>query len=481
MGRMFAAAALAAGLIAAPGFFTLAQAEGPCDGKTCPSVWLSYDAATKSKIFAFAEDYKGFMGKARTEALSVKETIRLAEAQGFKPWHEHAALSAGQKYYVVNRGRAIVLFVVGKTPMAKGFRISASHVDSPRLELKARPIIEGEGLALFKTQPHGGILNFEWGNTPLALVGHIDRKDGKRIEVEVGLKPNDPIFMIPQLAPHVDVDLRNRTQRDVLQGEELNPIIGSTPASATDGVKAEVLNYLKSTYGADYQDLVSAELYLVPAVQPRDVGFDKAMMAMNGQDDRFGAYASIRALFELKAPEKTAMVILADNEETGDNNNTGAASNFYPDLLTQLLEAQAGKSYSETLRAKAFHASVVLSTDVNDAVNPIWPSAWEGNNAPRVNQGVNLKLYGNGYNANSEITAWLRKALDENKVKWQTASYKVGKGGGGTLGREFSKMNMDVIDIGAPVLSIHHTYDLSSKADLWELYKADVAFFTAGE
>ncbi|MGZ8363270.1 MAG: hypothetical protein ACXW3D_05310 [Caulobacteraceae bacterium] len=456
-----------------------ASAEPPCDKGNCPSGWLGFDAAARDRAFAFAEDYKGFMAEARTELSTVRETVELARRAGFKPWKPGEPLTPGSRWYHVNRDRALALIVVGERPMTEGMRIAAAHIDSPRLELKARPLYEADGFALFQTTFHGGILNYQWGNTPLALVGRISKKDGTSQDISVGLKPGDPVFMIAGLSPHVDADLRERKNREVLAAEELDPIVGSMPRDATDGVKAQVTDYLRQTYGMGLDDFTSAELSLVPANAPRDVGFDRAMMTMYGQDDRFGAYAMIRAALDLKRPARTSIVFLADNEEAGNINNTGAGSDYLTDLIGELVFVQIGADYREPHLKRALAASKVLSVDVNDAVNPQWPSAWEGGNAPRVGQGVNIKAYGQGNNASTEYAAWLRRVFDEAGVKWQTATYKVGRAGGGTLGGELSRRNMDVIDVGAPVLSIHNVYDLSSKADLWQLYKANGAFFAA--
>jgi len=456
-----------------------AAATPPCEKRPCPSTWLSLSPGDRTAAFKLAEDYKDFMGAARTELTTVRESLDRARKAGFREWTPDAKLSPSSRWYKNNRDRSLTLFVIGTQPMAEGFRIAASHIDSPRLDLKARPLYEKQGFALFQTNTHGNLLNYQWANIPLALVGRISRKDGTSIDLSVGLKPEDPVFMIAGLSPHVDIDLRNRTNRDVIAAEELDPIVGSMPKSATEGVFAQVADYLRQTYAVSIDDLVSAELALVPATAPRDIGFDRAMMTMYGQDDRFGAYASLRALLEIERPKITSVLLLADNEETGNNNNTGAASDSLANLLGELLYAELGAQYRPPHLSRAFERTRVLSTDVNDAVNPTWPSAWEEGNAPQVGQGVNIKVYGQGNNATSEYAAWVRRILDDAGIPWQTATYKVGRAGGGTLGGALSRRDMDVIDIGAPVMSIHNTHDLSSKVDLWSLYNANKAFFTA--
>jgi aspartyl aminopeptidase len=369
--------------------------------------------------------------------------------------------------------------VIGSEPLANGARVVAAHVDSPHLELKARPLYEAEGFAMLQTTYHGGIINYQWGNTPLALVGRLTRKDGSSLDLSVGLAPNDPVFMIAGLSPQVDAEMRERKNRDVLQAEELDPIAGSLPKSATEGVRSQVMDYLRAAFGVGLDDFVSASLSLVPAAAPRDLGFDRAMMTMYGQDDRLGAYAAVHALLETHAVKQTALVLLANNEEEGNVNNTGAASDFLIDLLGDLIYTQVGQEYREPLLKRSLRQTHVLSVDMNDAINPIWPSAWEPTNAPRIGQGVNIKIYGHGTNATPEYSAWLRRAFDDAGVHWQTATYKVGKAAGGTLGGELSRHNMDVIDVGAPVLSIHHIYDLSSKIDVWWLCQGVSAFYAA--
>jgi aspartyl aminopeptidase len=458
---------------------TPAAAVPPCEKRPCPSNWLSLSPKDHETVFAFAEDYKDFMGAARTELTTVRASLDRARKAGFREWSPDAKLIPGSRWYRNNRDRSLVLFVIGTQPMAQGFRIAASHIDSPRLDLKARPLYEKQGFALFQTNTHGNLLNYQWGNIPLALVGRISRKDGTSIDLSIGLKPDEPVFMIAGLSPHVDADLRDRTNRDVLAAEELDPIVGSMPKDADDGPFAKVAEYLRETYAVSIDDLVSAELALVPASAPRDVGFDRAMMTMYGQDDRLGAYASLRALADIERPKITSVLLLADNEETGNNNNTGAASDNLVNLLGELLYAELGDRYRPPHLSRALERTKVLSTDVNDAVNPTWPGAWEEGNAPHVGEGVNIKVYGQGNNATSEYAAWVRRILDDAGIHWQTATYKVGRASGGTLGGALSRRDMDVIDIGAPVLSIHNSQDLSSKIDLWSLYNANRAFFTA--
>jgi aspartyl aminopeptidase len=439
------------------------------------SAWATLSTNERSDVMAFAEQYKEFMSRAKTELSFVNEAIRIARTAGFRELGANSNLSAGSRYYDVNRDRTITLIVVGEKPFTDGFRVVGAHVDSPRIELKGRPLYEMEGFALFQTYVHGGIKNYQWVNLPLALVGHIDKKDGTRVNVSVGLDEKDPVFIIPDLSPHVDHDYRERLNRDVIMGEELDPVIGSI-ADENNSVSAAVLAFLSAEYGIEEDDLVSAELVLVPAMAPRDVGFDRSLMAVYGQDDKLSSYTALRAIIEQKTPEFTSLAFLVDNEEVGNVNNTGASSTYLVDLMSELIFRQRGDAYSDVDLRRALRVTKVVSSDVNPGIHPLYPTVWEAGNAPRLGHGVNLKLYGGGFNANSEFIAWNRAYLDAAGVAWQTATYK-GRASGGTIGSSLSKDNMEVIDYGIPLLSIHSTYSLSSKVDVHMLFRAMVAFY----
>jgi len=437
--------------------------------------WLGLSATQQRAVLSFAEDYKEFMGVAKTEISFVSEAVKLARAAGFSPLSEKSVLKPGKRFYDINRDRTITLMVIGQQSFMQGFRVIGAHIDSPRLELKGRPLYESEGFALFQTYRHGGIKNYQWVNLPLALVGHVDKKDGSRVMISVGLDADDPVFIIPDLSPHVDQDFRERVNRDVIAGEELDPIIASLPGMESS-VSDEVMAYLKAEYGIEKQDLVSAELALIPAMAPRDVGFDRSLMAIYGQDDKLSSYAALRALFDQKIPQHTAMAFLVDNEEVGNVNNTGAKSTYLVDLMSELIYRERGERYSDHDLRQALRNTKVVSADVNPGVHPTWPEVWEAGNAPRLGYGINIKLYGGGFNANSEYIAWSRAYLDASDIAWQTATYK-GRASGGTIGSSLSKDNMEVIDYGVPVLSIHSTYAVSAKVDVHMLYRAMAAFY----
>jgi aspartyl aminopeptidase len=476
--RIVAGPLLALSLIS--GSPSQAAPEG-CPQGSCQNAWLDFSESEKRRALRFANDYKAFLNAARSELTTVVEAKKLAESKGFRTLPPAHRLAAGEQYYDVNRDRAMVLILGGRRPIAEGVRIMAAHIDSPRLELKARPIYDKETFAQLQTRFHGGIKTYQWVNIPLALIGRVDKKDGKTLNISIGLKAGEPVLIIPDLSPHVDIELRERKGRGVVLHEELDPVAGLWPKSARENTAAALAEILDQQYGVKPQDLVSAELDLVPAMAPRDAGLDASMIAAYGQDDRLGAFAALRALLDSKTPEFTTLVFLADNEESSNNNNTGAGSTYLVDLIENLLYGQVGTNYRSPMLKSALRESRVISVDVSPGINPIWPNAWEAGNAPRLGFGVMIKLYGRGFDANSEYIAWSRDYLDKAKIAWQTTTFKVGRARGGTLGRELSRHNMDVIDIGVPVLSIHTPYALSAKSDVYLLYRAASAFITAAQ
>ena len=451
-----------------------------CPQGSCRNVWLDFSDSEKRQVLRFADEYKVFLSAARSELTTVEEAIKLAQGKGFRALPSGHRLAAGERFYDVNRDRAMVLILGGRRPISDGVRIMAAHIDSPRLELKARPVYEKELFAQLQTRYHGGIKTYQWTNIPLAMIGRVDRKDGRTLRISVGLKAGEPVLVIPDLSPHVDIDLRERKGREVLLHEELDPIAGLWPKNTRENTAAAVIEILDQQYGIKPQDLVSAELDLVPAMAPRDAGLDGSMVAAYGQDDRLSAFAALRAILDSDVPEFTTLVFLADNEESGNNNNTGAGSSYLVDLIESLLYGQTGASYRSPMLKAALRKSRAISMDVSPGINPIWPDAWEIGNAPRLGFGIEIKLYGRGFDANSEYIAWTRAYLDKAKIAWQTTTFKVGRAGGGTLGKELSRHNIDVIDIGVPVLSIHTPFALSAKSDVYLLYRTARAFISTG-
>lgn len=443
----------------------------------CKSAWIDLSDEERATVFDFAEDYKAFMDKARSELTFVTEAIKIAEANGFSELRDDSPMTPGAKYYDNNRDRAISLIVIGSEDFSEGLHVIGSHIDSPRLELKNIPLYEKGEFALFQTNYHGGIKKHQWTNIPLALIGRVDKKDGTTVQINIGMDEGDPIFMIPEVSPHTDRGYTNKQVSALITAEELDPIIAHIPDGEGGDVSGQVEKYLKTTYGISRGDLVSAELLLVPAMKSRDMGFDRALIAAYGQDDRLASYTNVRAILDIGTPTNTAIAHLVDNEEVGNVNNTGAKSQYFSNLISRLIEAKMGDDMRESYVRRALSNSRMISIDVNPGINPMRPNAWEPLNGPRLGYGVNLKLYGRGFNANSEYIAYIRKVLDDNDIPWQTATYKVGVGGGGTIGGEFSRQDMTVIDFGVPVLSIHTPYAVSAKIDVYNLYRACNAFF----
>jgi len=449
-------------------------------GQSTESTWMWLSDEEKSKVFIFAEEYMQFISKARTELSTVREVLRLAEQEGFRQWEYGGNWQPGMKFYAVNRGRMLCLVVVGTAPLHEGIHIVGSHIDSPRLELKANPLYEREGMALFQTNYHGGIKQYQWVNIPLALEGRIDLISGEMVWLSLGINRNDPIFIIPDLAPHVDREYRSRSAGEALKYEELDPISGSIPIENAS-VKHAVLSYLKETYNITSDDFVSAELSVVPAMEPRDLGFDRGLIAAYGQDDNLCTYAAVRASFSVNHPRYTTVTYLTDNEESGSNNNTGAQSDFLRALIGEMAEAEHRQGFSENKVRLILRVAEIISADVTTGINPQFPGVQEKENAGKLGYGVVIKRFGRGNDPNSEFTAKIRRIFERGNIPWHTHTYKVGVGGGGTIGAYLSRENMDVIDIGVPVLSMHSPYEIASKVDIYNLYRAFEAFYSYEE
>jgi len=442
------------------------------------SAWLTITPEQKTQTLEFAAPYKDYLRHAKSASLSESELIRLAHGAGFDDFTSPAQVKPGARLILNNRGRAVLFAVIGTDPIQSGSRMVAAHQDSPHINLKARPVVNAPGsVALLKTIPYGGLKRYQWANLPMALVGRIDTLDGRRIEVNIGFAPGDPVFVIPDAAPHSDRLLRTRTYTEVFSGEEMNPVAGSIPGTDSSVADA-VMAALRERFKIRDEDLVAAELELVPATQPADVGIDAGLIGSWGQDDKLSAYASTRALLDLKSsPRKTAFAYITNFEEVGSVNDTGADSQFLDTAFTALIDAQARPATALDVR-QALARAEVLSADTNDGVNPIFPQNSENSNAAVVGFGVTIKKYGAGFDPNSEFTARVLHLLDANQIAWQTQTPRVDVGGGGTIGGFLSMRDMEVLDVGIPLLSMHSTYEMSSKVDLWSYYRFMLAFYT---
>ena len=441
------------------------------------SAWVTLKPAERGQVSDFAEDYKSYLNVARTAERSTREMIRRAKVAGFSEFTDATQVKPGARLIIPDRSRALILAVIGSGPIVEGSRVVGTHHDSPHIDLKARPIYPASGFALFKTIYYGGIKKYQWANIPLALVGRIDTTDGRTVDVTVGLSPGDPVFVIPDNAPHSDSELRSRSYSNVLQGEELDPVAGSIPGEK-DSVAEQVVKLLTATYKIREEDLVSAELALVPASHPADVGLDHGLVGAYGQDDRLSSFCAVRALEDLKGiPPHTALAYLSNFEEEGSVNNTGAGSQFLNSTFAQLVSAQRGSAYNDLDLRRALHNSQVISADTNDGINPIFPGTQEPSNDARLGYGVAIKLYGGGFDAPSEYIARIRALMDRNNIPWQTQTPKVDVGGGGTIGFFMSREDMEVIDMGVPLLSMHAPFEMSSKVDVWNFYRTMSAFY----
>jgi aspartyl aminopeptidase len=444
------------------------------------NIWKTISASERREVMDLAERFKKLISAARSELMMVRETIRFAESRGFRLWDPEQRNSPrpGARYYAVNRDRTVLLWVVGQKPLSAGMRLINSHIDSPRLELKPHPLKVRTNTVTLDTFVHGFIRTYQWVNIPLALTGRVDLKDGNTVWLEVGLTPSDPVLFIPDLAPHVDRDLRSRTRSEVIKIEELEPLLTTTPPSEQsdlEGVIEQAEHMIRSQYGIEPDDWMSADIQIVPAAEPRDVGIDRAAFAAYGLDDRLTGIINLYALDNVKSPAHTAMAYLVADEEVGSEWNVSASSEWFRKVISEMIRAEAG-SVTELDVMTTFGNTEMITADTTSATNPIWPEPQSKGNASILHHGLVIKLYGPGRSPNSEFVARLRKLLDDANIPWHTHTYQAGYGGG-TIARYFGAMNMEVTDWGIGIWSAHGPLEVASKADLWALWKGFIAFF----
>lgn len=437
------------------------------------------------KVQEFCEPYKKFMDDAKIENEAVAVTIELLEKKGYKPFEAGKKYQPGEKFYSNNRGRALIFGTMGSRPIEKGVKILASHIDSPRLDLKQRPVYESEELALFKTHYYGGVRKYQWAARPLALHGDVYKKDGSVVHVTIGEDENDPVFMVSDLLPHLAKDQNARTLKDGLKGEEMNVIIGSQmfkDDKASEKVKLNVLNILFEKYGIIEGDFLSAELTMVPAGKSKDVGLDRGLVGAYGHDDRVCAYTSLMAELDYteEAPEWTSVVVFADKEEVGSDSNTGLHSAFLEYFIADL-----AAPYGVPVRT-VLSNSKCLSADVSAAFDPTFPEVFERRNSSFLNYGVCIVKYtgsggkGGTNDCYAKFAGDVRRVMDNAGVIWQTGELgKVDQGGGGTVAKFVAALNVDVIDIGVPVMAMHSPFELVAKTDVYMTYRAFYEFLKA--
>jgi aspartyl aminopeptidase len=450
--------------------------------------WEKLSAAKEKKVFSFCEEYKDFLDTVKTEREAVLTIISMASREGFKPLDKVKTIKPGARVYIQNRNKSIALAIIGTEPIESGLNIIASHIDAPRLDLKQNPLYENSEshTALFRTHYYGGIKKYQWVNIPLALHGKVILSNGKELDIKVGEEPTDPIFVIPDLLPHLYRQRQaKRRLAEGIKGEELNIIVGSRPLEekgVKNKIKLWVLNYLNKKYGMVEEDFISAEFELVPATDAYDVGFDRSLIAAYGQDDRSCAYTSIRAAFELKKPKRTSLILLFDKEEIGSEGPSSVKSRFLENVVGDLL-ALKNPDYKDSQLRKTLQNSQALSSDVNGGINPIFSDVHEKQNAARLSYGLVItKFTGSGgksgaNDASAEFMGYIRRLLNKNNVIWQAAELgKVDEGGGGTVAKFLAEHNMDVIDCGPAILSMHSPFEISSKIDIYSCYEAYSAF-----
>ncbi len=436
----------------------------------------------REEMNAYAKRYMAFMDAAKTEREATAWAIAEAEKLGFKPFVPGIAANPGDKIYYNCRGKAIALAVVGTESLDNGVNICAAHVDSPRMDLKPNPLYEDSEIAYFKTHYYGGIKKYQWPTIPLALHGVVCRKDGTSVTITIGEDENDPILMISDLLPHLAADQMQKTAGKVIEGEQLNIILGTEPleGEGADLVKLGVMKYLNEKYGIIEEDFLSAELVIVPAGKARELGLDRSLIAAYGHDDRVCAYAELEALFTIPTPAKTAVCILADKEEIGSVGISGMKSHYFEHFMGGLCDAQGVKLED------CFANSFCLSADVSNAFDPNWAGTCDKRNNSKLNYGVSICKYtgsrgkGGASDASAEVMSHIRTTFEKAGVIWQIATLgAVDVGGGGTVAADMANRNIPTVDAGVPVLSMHAPMEIVSKLDCYETMLACKAIYLA--
>lgn len=473
------------------------------------NAWKKYSAEELKELDEFAEEYKQFISKNKTEREFAAAAMALARTAGYqdleKLYEQKAVLNPGDKVVACKDGKAVILAHIGKAPLHDGFNILGAHIDSPRLDLKQNPLLERNELAHFDTHYYGGIKNYQWVTIPLALHGVVVKEDGEVISVNIGEDPNDPVFCVSDLLIHLAKEQMEKTGNKVVEGEDLDVLIGSRPLiiapqtkdkpasektdlekmTENEPVKAHILQLLNKKYGITEEDMLSAEIEVVPAGPARDLGFDRSMILGYGQDDSSCAYPSLMAQLSLTGiPERSTLTVLVDKEEIGSVGATGMDSRFFENIVAVIM-ALAGEEGELNLR-HALEYSQMLSSDVSAAYDPAYASVFEPNNAAYLGHGLVFNKYtgsrgkSGSNDASAEFVARIRRIMNEANVSFQTAELgKVDAGGGGTIAYMTAKYGMDVIDSGVAVLSMHAPWEVVSKADLYEAYRGYIAFLKA--
>lgn len=429
----------------------------------------------------YCEGYKAFLNKAKTEREFVTEAVKILTENGYTPYEIGKKYQAGDKVYLVNRKKALIMTTFGEKSLEEGIRLNIAHIDSPRLDLKPNPLFEKTDIAYLKTHYYGGIRKYQWATIPLSMHGVVIKKDGEAVNICIGEEEGDPVFCVTDLLPHLAAEQNERKLKDGIKGEELNVIIGSVPYAdeeIKEPVKLLVLKLLNDRYGMTEKDFIRAEIELVPAVKAVDVGLDRSLVGAYGQDDKVCGYTALTAEIATKLPTYTTVTVLADKEEIGSVGNTGLDSDFSLHYIEYLAEAE-GVNVKTVLRN-----SICLSSDVNAAYDPTFASVYEERNSCYINKGCVLTKYtgargkSGSNDASAETMAKIVEIMDAEGVYWQTGELgAVDVGGGGTIAQFVAHMDVDVVDLGVPILSMHAPFELASKLDVYNTYKAFKAFY----
>ncbi|MBO6178766.1 MAG: aminopeptidase [Selenomonadaceae bacterium] len=452
-----------------------------------PSVWSKYTEEDKRNLDALAKGYIDFISDCKTERESVKECIRVAKEKGYRDLQEildkGEKLKPGDLVYANNMDKALALFAIGEEPIEKGMTILGAHIDTCRLDVKQNPLYEDGGLAYLDTHYYGGIKKYQWVAIPLAMHGVVAKKDGSKLEINIGENAEDPVFCVTDLLIHLASEQMDKKGAKVVEGENLDILIGNYPLKKDDkeSVKEGILKLIKDKYGMEEDDFLSAELCLVPAGRAREMGLDRSMILGYGQDDRVCSYASLVAMMEVGAGKKTACCLLVDKEEIGSVGATGMHSKFFENTVAEVMNLR--DEYSELKLRRALANSKMLSSDVSSAFDPLYASSFDKKNVAYLGKGMVFNKFtgsrgkSGANDANAEYLGELRGMLDKHNVNYQFSELgKVDLGGGGTIAYIMSKYGMQVIDSGVPVLSMHAPWEATSKIDLYETKKGYVAF-----
>ncbi len=446
------------------------------------NVWAEATPELKKEITDFSEGYKNFLNTGVTERKCTTEAEKQARAAGYVSIEEKRVLKAGDKVYLINRNKNIVLAHIGKKPVKEGANIVAAHIDAPRLDLKPVPVFEDTGLAYMKTHYYGGIKKYQWTAIPLALTGVVCTKNGM---VEIDIDGEDICLCVTDLLPHLADKQVKKPMHEAIEGEKLNLLIGSIPASCEESkVKQTVLEILNEKYGICEEDFISAELEAYPAIKARDVGLDRSMVGGFGQDDRICGYTALRSIIDLtETPEKTAICVLCDKEEVGSMGVTGIRSMFFENIFAEIISRQE-ENYNDLMLRRSLSGSTCLSADVAAAFDPAYDYAYERNNSAYINKGLVLCKYtgargkSGSSDANAELMGKIRTVFNEKGIFWQTGELgRIDEGGGGTVAQFVANLNIDTVDCGVAILSMHSPFEIAAKADVYMAYLGYLEFF----